>query len=186
MHTMLQRKAHPQQRSLAGRFLALLLALAALWLASRAVHGSEPLSAPRGAVVLTVAGQISHTNHSDGAAFDADMLARLPQHTLHTSTAVTDGVRRFEGVLVRDLLHAVGAQGTTVRARALNNYSIDIPIADFETYDVLLASTMDGERLVPADKGPFWIIYPRDDFRELRDMRYDYRWVWQLNHITVK
>lgn len=176
------------RRYFAGWWLAPFLAGLGLWLwlPQPAGHAADGLPAPHGSVILTISGNIAHINHPDGAVFDADMLAELPQHTLHTSTAVTDGVKRFDGVLMRDLLHAVGAKGKTVRARALNNYSVEIPIADFENYDVLLAVAMDGERLVPADKGPLWIIYPRDDFRELRDMRYDYRWVWQLNRLAVK
>jgi len=45
---------------------------------------------------------------------------------------------------------------------------------------------MDGERLLPSGKGPFWIVYPRNDVRQLQDIRYDYRWVWQLHQLTVK
>lgn len=186
MRTMRQTKFQAQQGRLMARWLPAMLMGLAAWLPCFAVHSIHALPAPNGAIVLTISGKITHANHPDGAVFDADMLAQLPQHSLHTSTAVTDGVKRFEGVLIRDLLRAVGALGTQVRAQALNNYSLDIPIADFETYDVLLATAMDGERLVPATKGPLWIIYPRDDFRELQDMRYDSRWVWQLNRLIVK
>jgi hypothetical protein len=45
---------------------------------------------------------------------------------------------------------------------------------------------MDGERLLPRDKGPIWIVYPRDDFPELTDIRYDYRWVWQLTRLEIR
>ena len=58
--------------------------------------------------------------------------------------------------------------------------------ADFERFDVLVATHMDGERLLPSDKGPLWIVYPRDAHTELQDIRYDYRWVWQLVELEVR
>ena len=136
------------------------------------------LSAPAGEVRLTVTGNIRITNSEGAALLDDAMLETLPHHTLETSTVVTDGVKRFEGF--------VGADGTMVTASALNDYSIDIPMEDFEQYDVLVATHMDGERLKPSDKGPFWIVYPRDDHSDLQDIRYDYRWVWQLIQLKVK
>jgi hypothetical protein len=114
------------------------------------------------------------------------MIQALPAHRLETSTVVTDGVQSFDGVLMRDLLAAAGAQGGSVTARALNDYAIEIPMSDFHDYDVVLALRMGGEDLTARDKGPLWIVYPRDDHAALQDIRYDYRWVWQLIHVEVQ
>lgn len=146
----------------------------------------DGLAQPTTEVLLVIDGAIQHHNAPGEARLDLNIIRSLPAHSLHTTTAVTDGVRRFDGILVRDLLQMVGAHGNLIEARALNNYNVDIPIADFHDYDVLLATHMDGERLLPSGKGPFWIVYPRDDWRQLQDIRYDYRWVWQLHRITVK
>lgn len=144
------------------------------------------LPTPEGEVLLRVSGEIGQTNVSDEAHFDRDMLAALPRRTLHTSTVVTDGVNRFEGFLMRDLLEYVEARGEHAVATALNDYVVDIPLADFHDFDVLVAKSMDGERLTPRDKGPLWIVYPRDDHGELQDIRYDYRWVWQLESLDIR
>lgn len=144
------------------------------------------LPLPSGEVILVVDGLISRGNTLGEAHLDLGIIQGLPSHSLHTTTAVTDGVSQFEGVLMRDLLDLLYAEGKTVTAQALNNYSVDIPISDFHEYDVLLATHMDGERLLPSGKGPLWIVYPRDDWRQLQDIRYDYRWVWQLHLLTVK
>ncbi|HMB10471.1 molybdopterin-dependent oxidoreductase [Saliniramus sp.] len=133
--------------------------------------------------VLQITGAVA--DQAPIALTRADLEA-LPQHVIETHTVVTDGLRRFEGPLMRDLLDHVGAVGDTVVARALNDYEITIPVADFEDYDVVAALTMDGERLSPRDRGPIWIVYPRDDHAELQDIRYDYRWVWQLASLVVK
>lgn len=147
---------------------------------------ARQLPPPAGNVLLIIDGAITRTNYGTEAHLDLDAIRSLPTYSLHTSTAVTDGVKHFEGVLMRDLLQRVGASGAMVEAGALNNYSVDIPIADFHDYDVVLATHMDGKQLLPSDKGPFWIVYPRDNWRQLQDIRYDYRWVWQLNRLTVK
>lgn len=169
------------------RQVSMIPLILAVWLAPVLVAAqSAKLPAPTGDVVLTVAGSIQSTNSDDKALFDAQMLDDLPRHTIETSTVVTDGTRRFEGFLMSDLLSLVGAEGDTVTASALNDYVVDIPMEDFERFGVLVATHMDGVRLLPRDKGPFWIVYPRDDFRELDDIRYDYRWVWQLERLDVE
>jgi len=133
-------------------------------------------------VVLTVTGNVAEPPVE---LTRADLEA-LTQHRLRTSTTVTDGTPLFEGFLMRDLLDLVGAEGESVTARALNEYSIEIPMEDFERFDVLGALSMEGEPLRPRDKGPIWIVYPRDDHRELQDIRYDTRWVWQLHELEVR
>ena len=153
--------------------------------ASQPLEG-VPLPPPVGDVLLVVGGAITQTNVGSEAHLDLAALRSLPTVTLKTTTVVTDGVKHFEGVLLRDLLLWVGAAGSYVEARALNNYTVDIPIKDFHDYDVILATHMDGNRLLTADKGPLWIVYPRDQWRALQDIRYDYRWVWQLNRLTIK
>lgn len=170
---------------------AMIAALLAGTLALSGAIAEEPragdgLASPEGEIILRVAGDITRTNASGEAHFDRAMIEAMPLTTLETTTVVTDGVKTFEGVLMRDLLDAVGAEGETVTAVALNDYAIDIPLEDFERYDVVAAFRMDGERLTPRDKGPLWIVYPRDDFDELQDIRYDYRWVWQLVRLEVR
>ena len=144
------------------------------------------LSDPEGAVLLEVIGKIGKTNHDGKALLDRAMLEQLPSATLETTTVVTDGVRHFNGFYMRDLLTFLEADGETVRARALNDYVIDIPIGDFERFDVIVATHMEGARLEPRDKGPLWIVYPRDGHAELQDLRYDYRWVWQLHRLEIR
>lgn len=159
---------------------------AALLLLPGPAAGADPLPPPEGEVVLRISGAVTRPNVGDEAHLDRAMIEALPVHVLETTTAVTDGVSLFEGVLMRDLLELAGAEGGTVTAIALNDYAIDIPAGDFSAFDVLAALVMDGETLTPRDKGPIWIVYPRDDFAELQDIRYDYRWVWQLVHLEVR
>jgi hypothetical protein len=89
-------------------------------------------------------------------------------------------------VLVRDLLEAVGAHGSEVAAVALNDDVVTIPMDEFSRYPVLLALKMNGEYLKIRDKGPIWIVYPRDQYSELRNPMTDKKWVWQLAQLDVR
>ncbi|MBB4094442.1 molybdopterin-dependent oxidoreductase [Brucella pecoris] len=116
---------------------------------------------------------------------------KLPQNTLTTNTAWTEGPQNFDGVLLRDVLATVGIDGKaaadhSITVLALNDYSISIPLEDAYKYDVLVAHKMNGKELNRRDKGPYWIVYPRDQHEELNDSRYDHRWAWQLKQIEVK
>lgn len=113
-------------------------------------------------------------------------LKALPRHEMETSTSVTDGTQHFAGFLMHHLLAAHDATGKTVQARALNDYMIEIPLSDFMEFDVIGALYHDGKPLSPRDKGPVWIVYPRDDHRDLQDIRYDTRWVWQLSTLHIE
>ncbi|QDY71156.1 molybdopterin-dependent oxidoreductase (plasmid) [Qingshengfaniella alkalisoli] len=133
-------------------------------------------------VILQVTGEIT----GSAVELDRQTLDALPQVTLETSTVVTDGTHSFTGFLVRDLLERLDAKGELVIATALNDYVVEIPMADFYDFEVIVAYGMDGEPLPRNDKGPLWIVYPRDDYEVLQDIRYDYRWVWQLSHLEVQ
>lgn len=152
----------------------------ALALGFTAVLTGQMLSAAE--PVLTLSGAVSD---AEVVLTRAD-LEKLSQQQLTTTTTVTDGRSVFEGFLIRDLLEEFEAEGEVVVARALNDYQIEIPISDFERFDVIGALSMDGVPLSPRDKGPIWIVYPRDDHPELQDIRYDTRWVWQLVSLHVQ
>jgi len=148
---------------------------------------AEPLAAPEGPVILVVSGNIEVTNTEEGeAAFDRLMLSELGLTEIRTTTPWTDGVQVFSGVLARAVLERLGAEGTTVMASALNDYTVEVPMEDFQNFDVLLATHMGGEEMRVSDKGPIWIVYPRDDHPQLQDRRLHDRWVWQLKALRVQ
>ena len=158
---------------------ALALAFALADPAGVPLLAKEPLAQPNGRVLLTVTGAIELTNAQGKAEFDRNMLLRLGTAKLRTSTSWTDGAPVFEGVPASDVLRAVGAHGTVVTATALDDYSIEIPVTDFARYRVLFALSMNGVELTARNRGPIWVVYPRDDFPELRNPTADARWIWQ-------
>jgi hypothetical protein len=135
---------------------------------------------------LTVSGNIAGAGAQQVVRLDRAMLEEIGTTKLKTSTAWTTGEAEFEGVLVRDLLDALGAEGTLVVATAVNDYVVSIPLRELYDYPVLLALKMNGEYLELKDKGPIWIVYPRDQFSELRNSMVDKKWVWQLSELEVR
>jgi hypothetical protein len=169
---------------LAGRILTAILLLMPLSPAAALAGGALPQATGR--VILSVSGKINLTNADGRADFDRALLGTLPRATLTTWTPWTDGEVTFEGVLGATLLDAVGAEGATVRAIALNDYAAEMPLSDFRNYRVLLATHMAGERLPVRDKGPLWIVFPWTDHPELQDEATRYKSVWQLRELVIQ
>lgn len=147
---------------------------------------ARALEAPVGPVVLTITGQIAETNAADAAEFDLAMLEDLGGDTLVTTTPWTTGPQSFVGVRMEALLDAVGAEGELLFVTALNDYHAELPMADFYAYSVLLAYRLNGEPMSVRDKGPLWIVYPRDENPAFGEPGNTYKWVWQLATMEVR
>ncbi|MEE4378099.1 MAG: molybdopterin-dependent oxidoreductase [Candidatus Competibacteraceae bacterium] len=146
----------------------------------------EQLARPTGEIILTVTGAINQTNAPGKAEFDLAMLQALGVQQRRRTTPWTDGIQEFDGVLMRDVMKAVGANGKEVLALALNDYAVTIPLDDFTRYPILLAFAANGKALTRRDKGPLWIIYPTDEFPETKTAAHVARSVWQLHRIEVR
>nr|WP_245635155.1 molybdopterin-dependent oxidoreductase [Marinobacterium profundum] len=147
---------------------------------------ADTLPQPSGPVILTVEGALSNTNGNGVARFDREMLEDLSLHHTRTDTPWTEGIVDFEGPLGRRVLDFVGAKGETLIVTALNDYSTEVPLADFYSYDVILALKMDGQYIRIRDKGPIFIIYPFAEFPALQTEIIHNRSVWQLKSIRVQ
>jgi hypothetical protein len=168
------------------RGLAARLCLLAILIAAALPAAGETLPAPTGDVILTVDGAITNTTDGKEARFDVAALEALGLTTVITSTPWTDGAVTYEGVLGRVLMEHVGAKGSKLVARALNDYLADIPITDFTDYDVILAIKANGAYLPIRDKGPIFVVYPLDGHPELVNNTIYSRCVWQLTRLTVQ
>jgi hypothetical protein len=161
---------------------------ALLWIAGVALplrSRAQALRSPSGAVVLSVGGRIQRANQGARAMLDMAMLEALAQQSFTTKTPWFKQARKFTGPLLRDVLGLVGAQGTTLRIAALNDYRIDVPSEDTRRFDVLLARLIDDKPITVREKGPLFMIYPFDSDAALRNPLYYSRSVWQLNSIDV-
>ena len=168
--------------------IARLIAAAAVFIIFQVIPGSasETLEAPTGPVILTVEGNIKITNAGKEARFDRNMLKALGMHTLKTSNPFDSGTHIYEGILLSDLLKRVQADGKVLVAYALDGYAVEIPVADPMEYPVMLAMLWNGKEMTVRNKGPIWLVYPIDNYSELKDEKYSSRSVWQLERLIVE
>ena len=187
-----------------GRFsLAALIAATLLSLGAVAARAGE-LPPPTGPVLLTVAGAVENANRgpvdpfADGflvhneiaferaAEFDLAALESLGMHTLRAGYPNWPGVSTFEGPLLADVLKAAGANGSALRAVALDGYAADLAPGDLDKYPVILALKRDGKYLGLGGRGPTWVVYPREDFPELQQAADDSGLAWAVFVILVE
>lgn len=165
---------------------ALMATLALLTPASMLTAAPLPsLAPPRGEVLLRVGGSIKVRNQGAEAWLDRAALEGLGLSELRTATPWTEGEETFKGVAGARFLDALGAFGTTMVARALNDYKADLPVSDFYDYPVLLALERNGQPMTTRRRGPIWIVYPFSRYPKLDDRIHRQRSVWQLSKLFV-
>lgn len=144
--------------------------------ATRAAAGAFP-------TILTVQGRVAggQPHH-----FTMPGLDRLPQRRFTTKSPWTQEAHTYQGPLLRDVLDAAGAQGQQLRAAALNDYRVSIPVDDARQHDVIVATRIDGQPIPVRGRGPLFVIYPFDEKPDLRKAAYYERSIWQLRSIDVE
>lgn len=103
-----------------------------------------------------------------------------------TSTPWNREPARFEGVLVGDLVDRFAPGANTLEMTALNDYKVILDVGDLRKYRALLVSRIDGKPMRVRDKGPLWLVYPYDEYTEVRTAEYVSRMIWQLKEIVAK
>ncbi|MFN4142534.1 molybdopterin-dependent oxidoreductase [Aestuariivirga sp.] len=165
---------------------ALFLAAALLTLFFSAPGFACSLELPKGKTVLTVQGRIGECNVENRVDFDLAMIEALPKTVVKTENPWEQGVVSYEGVLLRDFLAHVKAEGSILRIEALNDYRSDITAADAEAYDVILAYKREGNYMPVREKGPFFVVFPFTDLPSLATEERFGQSVWQVSRITVR
>ncbi len=118
--------------------------------------------------------------------YTIEALEALGVSTIRTTTTWTDGVQTFEGVSLAAIAKAHGAEAGKLIVGAINDYKAEIELSEVNAVPVMLATRMNGERMSVRDKGPFWVVYPRDDHPEFAEERHNYKWVWQVGTLEFK
>jgi hypothetical protein len=144
---------------------------------------ASDLPPPGGEVILTVTGQTGVSNSDGAALFDLAALKTLGANEFVTTTIWTEGENSFTGVPLATLLSAMNVEAGTLKATAINDYSVTFPVADALQDSAMVAYAMNGEPMSVRDKGPLWIIYPFDSATQYQTEVYYSRSIWQLDRI---
>lgn len=164
------------------------LLLVSLLCGLSSAHAAEPASiaAPKGQVVLTIKGNIGIKNRGNEAALDMAMLSALPQHTFTTNTPWSKEPIKFTGPKLAEVLKLVKAKGSSIKASAINDYQITIPLEDANRFDVVVARLMNDQPIPVREKGPLFVIYPFDSNADFRTSTYYERSIWQLKSLEIQ
>lgn len=128
---------------------------------------------------------IKQNASSDPLHFTIPDLQAMPQTKFQTSTIWTPGITEFTGVPLSQLLGSVGIDKGVIRARAANDYAVDIPIASLSQFAPIVAWGMDGEMIPRRTKGPLWIVFPYDMDAAFRTETIYSQSIWQLKGLDV-
>ncbi len=118
-------------------------------------------------------------------------LQAIDATALRTATPWTEGAQQFVGVTGRALLAALRQRGMAGRpdqivAVANNDYSIVLPVADFDREELLIAYLRNGAALPVRDKGPLWIVFPFDGDAKYRTNTYKSYAIWGLVRLELQ
>ena len=152
------------------------------------ISTGDNVPAPIEDVVLIISGAISNTNVDETLQFDMDTLELLGVIEYSVDDQQAEGeVVTFQGVLLSDVLEIAGIteDATNLQTIALNDYSIDIPVSDAYDYPVMIATSVNGERMSVERYGPTRVVYPYESY-DLDPVTFDPRWIWQLSEIVVE
>ena len=103
-----------------------------------------------------------------------------------TETIWTHGVQSFEGVRLKDLLDSINISSGQLRAIAVNDYAVDIPVADAVSDGPIIAYKQNGSEMSRRRKGPLWIVYPYDDKKSYQTETVYSRSIWQLDRLITQ
>jgi len=151
------------------------------------LKAGDTIPAPTGDIILTVTGNIGAKNTADSIVMDRDMIESVGQVEYKVTDPFDTKDYIYRGPLMSDLLDLwkASSEATTLEVTALDDYVVEVPIADMRKYPVLFALQRDGDYMPIATRGPAMLVYPYNNFT-FDQVVYNDFWVWQIKSITVK
>ena len=147
----------------------------------------EPIPVPTGAVMLTITGKVAAKNADEALIFDMPTLEKLGLVRYSVNDPWLKVSNTYSGVLVSDLLKFAGTfqTATTIHIVALDDYEVDIPIADIQKWPILLATKANDGYMTVENYGPTRIIYPYDS-HSIEPVAHNDLWIWSIQSIDVR
>lgn len=139
--------------------------------------------------VLTVTGKIGKT---PTARFDLKTLERFPKKSFVTYDPWDDQERKYEGLLLSDLLRflEMDSSATRIEVHARNDYKAVIGVKDADRIGYLLAYRMDDKYFHELggklNKGPLSVAIDFNTHKDIDMDVYKQNLVWWIDIITIK
>ncbi|RRH73423.1 oxidoreductase [Falsigemmobacter faecalis] len=149
----------------------------------KSAEAAAALPHPEGDVILTVTGALPRRNSAEGAVFDRAMLKAMGEVEFTSGTPWSGQPQRFRGPSLHSLVTTLGLSDGNFTARAVNDYSIPVPVSEGVPGGPILAMEIDGQVLSLRERGPLWLIYPFDEVPAYRSEVSYIRSIWQLTRL---
>lgn len=164
---------------------------------------AEELPPADGQAVLTIVGDIQHTNRSGfdvfedpfinyhertfekAAEFDLTMLESLGMQEIEVSYQDWPRPVRLAGPRLDDVLDAVGAEPTKMTTVALDGFAVELTRDDLDERDWIVAIKRDGEYLDIGQRGPTWIVFDPGDDKSITAEE-EGSWPWAAFYIELQ
>ena len=146
----------------------------------------SPIPAPSGEVVLTITGDIDVKNVGDTLQFDMATLEGLGLVKYTVDDPWLNATNTYTGILMSGLREFVGSSDSAgnIHIVALDDYAVDLAVADVEKWPILLATRTNGAYMNVEDAGPTRIIYPYHKY-SIDPLVYNDLWIWNLASIEM-
>jgi hypothetical protein len=144
----------------------------------------QPIAAPAGKPVLTMTGRISAQNRDGALAFDLPTLQRLGVSKVRLYEPWTKEDLDFRGIWLQDLVTVAGvkAEATKLHIVALDDYAVDLSLADIRAGGIMLALSAGDGSAIPVDKGgPTRVVFLKGVAAGVNPDQ----WVWSIKTIDV-
>lgn len=157
---------------------------------------------PTGAVILEIDGKIASRNGPGVSIADRVTSSNRPGTLLlDMQTLEQVGLIRYSvddpwlkrnvsytGVLVSDLVALLqpAPTATTLHFVALDDYEVDIALADVERWPIMIATRLDGTRMAVANGGPSRIAFPYGLVSGIDELMHKDLWIWNIKTLTVR
>jgi len=154
-------------------------------LAPPTVAPGDTLAAPKGDTVLTLTGKIGSKNAAGTLSLDPALLDEFGLVRVSVWEPWIKQDMQFQGVWLADVLKVAQTDGSakTLHLTALDDYQIDLSIADVMAGGIMLATkTGDGAAIPIEDGGPTRIVFVSGN---LSGTSAD-QWIWSLSTIDVR
>lgn len=145
----------------------------------------QPVPVPDGKALITLTGKVSAVNKEATVALDRAGLAELGLVQVRVYEPWIKQTVDFRGVWLADVLLVAGvaAEATTIRITALDDYFVDLSIADIRAGGILLATEAgDGSELPVEKGGPTRIVF----LNGVRGGANADQWIWSLTTIDAR
>ena len=146
-----------------------------------------PIPMPAQEAILTVTGKVKAMNSDNAILMDRATIEAVGVVEYTVTDHFEERPITYRGVLMRDLLTLwqVEEDASQVHLIAVNDYKIDIPLAEFNQYPILFALQADGVYMAPDYRGPAMLVYPVDQYKfDVIDVQR--KWIWQIKAIDIQ